>query len=194
MQELKAALEAKEAEKVGVQRQLHELQIQGRSHAAPPRDDHEAVQGIIGDMEAHGIGVLPALAICPIPRVQDRSHDSTGPCKQLSKRWGWLVWHDRFQMERRQSISRRIAHLWMNIVSTSVRTSHLLCVVFSAYMIGKGGAVQRLCAGGRACGADDGNAVRVLKGVTLTICARLPTRKCSAQPAPELALSSRQQC
>lgn len=51
-------VEAKEAEKVEVQKQLHELQIQGRSQDAPARDDHEAVQGIIGDMEAHGIGEL----------------------------------------------------------------------------------------------------------------------------------------
>ena len=49
-------MEAKEAEKVEAQKQLHELQIQGRSGDAPPREDHEAVQGIIGDMEAHGIG------------------------------------------------------------------------------------------------------------------------------------------
>ena len=51
-------VDAKEAEKVEVQKQLHELQIQGRSQDAPPREDHEAVQGIIGDMEAHGIGEL----------------------------------------------------------------------------------------------------------------------------------------
>ena len=56
VQELKAAVEAKEEEKVTVQKQLHELQIQGRSREAPAREDHEAVQGIIGDMEAHGIG------------------------------------------------------------------------------------------------------------------------------------------
>ena len=56
VQELKAALEAKEAEKVAVERQLHELRIQGRSQDARARDDHEPVQGIIGDMEAHGIG------------------------------------------------------------------------------------------------------------------------------------------
>ncbi len=49
-------MEAKEAEKVEAQKQLHELQIQGRSGDAPAREDHEAVQGIIGDMEAHGIG------------------------------------------------------------------------------------------------------------------------------------------
>jgi len=49
-------VEAKEEEKVTVQKQLHELQIQGRSREAPAREDHEAVQGIIGDMEAHGIG------------------------------------------------------------------------------------------------------------------------------------------
>ena len=58
VQELKAVVEAKEAEKVEVQKQLHELQIQGRSRDAAPREDHEAVQGIIGDMEAHGIGEL----------------------------------------------------------------------------------------------------------------------------------------
>ena len=58
VQELKAVVEAKEAEKVEVQKQLHELQIQGHSRDAAPREDHEAVQGIIGDMEAHGIGEL----------------------------------------------------------------------------------------------------------------------------------------
>ncbi len=56
VQELKAAVATKEAEKVAVQKQLHELQIQGRSGNVPSRDDHEAIQGIIGDMEAHGIG------------------------------------------------------------------------------------------------------------------------------------------
>ena len=55
-------MEAKEAEKVEAQKQLHELRIQGRSRDAPARDDHEAVQGIIGDMEAHGIGELGCTA------------------------------------------------------------------------------------------------------------------------------------
>ena len=62
VQELKATVETKEAEKVAVQKQLHELQIQGRSGNAPPRDDHEAIQGIIGDMEAHGIGEPPHIS------------------------------------------------------------------------------------------------------------------------------------
>jgi len=60
-QELKTALSAKEAEKVEVQKELHELQIRVRDISGPVglglHDiDHDAVQNIIEDMEAHRIG------------------------------------------------------------------------------------------------------------------------------------------
>lgn len=63
-QELEAALAAKEAEKVEVQKELHELQIRCRSNSGPisirlrtsENIDHDAMQHIIEDLEAHGIG------------------------------------------------------------------------------------------------------------------------------------------
>lgn len=61
IQELKTALSAKEAEKVEVQKELHELQIRVRDISGPiglglHDIDHDAVQNIIEDMEAHRIG------------------------------------------------------------------------------------------------------------------------------------------
>ncbi|KAK9918082.1 hypothetical protein WJX75_001065 [Coccomyxa subellipsoidea] len=62
IQELKTALSVKEAEKVEVQKELHELQIRSRDISGPVglhlHDiDHDVVQNIIEDMEAHRIGV-----------------------------------------------------------------------------------------------------------------------------------------
>ncbi len=62
-QELKTALSLKEAEKVEVQKELHELQIRSRDIGPVGLQlhdiDHDVVQNIIEDMEAHRIGTTP---------------------------------------------------------------------------------------------------------------------------------------
>ena len=72
-QELKTALSVKEAEKVEVQKELHELQIRSRDISGPVglhlHDiDHDVVQNIIEDMEAHRIGTpFPTPLHLPMP-------------------------------------------------------------------------------------------------------------------------------